>query len=133
MPIDVQTLISVAAYTGGGVAMGLGAIGAAIGEGYTAAQANLAVSRNPEISGDIFKNMLVGQAVAESASIFALVIAILLLFLDAGTPHALKAAALFGAGLCMGFGAVGSGVGSGYPGGQACLGISRQPAVMPRV
>jgi ATP synthase F0 subunit c len=133
MPIDVQTLISVAAYTGGGIAMGLGAIGAAVGEGYTAAQANVAVSRNPEISGDIFKNMLVGQAVAESASIFALVIAILLLFLDPGSPHALKAAALFGAGLSMGFGAVGSGIGSGYPGGQACLGISRQPAVMSRL
>jgi ATP synthase F0 subunit c len=129
MPIDVQTLISVAAYTGGGVAMGLGAIGAAIGEGYTAAQANLAVSRNPGISGDIFKNMLVGQAVAESASIFALVIAILLLFLDVPNPHTLEASSLFGAGMCMGLGAIGSGVGSGYPGGQACLGISRQPAV----
>ena len=65
--------------------MGLGAIGAAIGEGYTAAQANLAVSRNPDASGELFKNMLVGQAVAESASIFALVIAILLLFLDPGS------------------------------------------------
>jgi len=109
--------------------MGLGAIGAAIGEGYTAAQANSAVSRNPKISADIFKNMLVGQAVAESASIFALVIAILLLFLDVATPNLLKAAALFGAGLSMGFGAIGSGIGSGYPGGQACSGIARQPKV----
>jgi F0F1-type ATP synthase membrane subunit c/vacuolar-type H+-ATPase subunit K len=113
--------------------MGLGAVGAAIGEGYTAAQANLAVSRNPRISGDIFKNMLVGQAVAESASIFALVIAILLLFLDTGGAGTLKAAALFSAGLCMGFGAIGSGTGSGLPGGQACLGISRQPATASRL
>ena len=108
--------------------MGLGAIGAAIGEGYTAAQANVAVSRDPENSGEIFKNMLVGQAVAESASIFALVIAILLLFLDVPVPTLLKAAALFGAGISMGFGAIGSGIGSGYPGGQACAGIARQPA-----
>ncbi len=113
--------------------MGLGAIGAAIGEGYTAAQANLAVSRNPKISGDIFKNMLVGQAVAESASIFALVIAILLLFLDAPGATPLKAAALFGSGLSMGFGAIGSGIGSGFPGGQCCLGISRQPAIGSRL
>jgi len=133
MSYDVETIVRVCAFVGGGIAMGLGAVGAAIGEGYTAAQANLAVSRNPKISGDIFKNMLVGQAVAESASIFALVIAILLLFLDVTITNALKAAALFGAGLCMGFGAVGSGVGSGYPGGQACLGISRQPAAASRL
>jgi len=129
MEIDIQTIVRVAAYTGGGLAMGLGAIGAAIGEGYTAAQANLAVSRDPKNSGEIFKNMLVGQAVAESASIFALVIAILLLFLDVPVPTLLKAAALFGAGISMGFGAIGSGIGSGYPGGKACEGIARQPAV----
>ena len=129
MEIDIQTIVSLAAYVGGGLAMGLGAIGAAIGEGYTAAQANLAVSRDPKNSGEIFKNMLVGQAVAESASIFALVIAILLLFLDVPVPTLLKAAALFGAGISMGFGAIGSGIGSGYPGGKACEGIARQPAV----
>ena len=129
MALDVETIVSLAAYVGGGLAMGLGAIGAAIGEGYTAAQANVAVSRDPKNSGEIFKNMLVGQAVAESASIFALVIAILLLFLDVPAPTLLKAAALFGAGISMGFGAIGSGVGSGYPGGKACEGIARQPAV----
>lgn len=133
MDLDVQAWVKVAAFAGGGIAMGLGAVGAAIGEGYTAAQANLAVSRSPNRSGDIFKNMLVGQAVAESASIFALVVAILLLFVDTGNPTMIKAAALLGAGLSMGFGAIGSGVGSGFPGGQACLGISRQPAVTSRL
>jgi F0F1-type ATP synthase membrane subunit c/vacuolar-type H+-ATPase subunit K len=133
MEFDVQTVLRLSAYAGGGIAMGFGAIGAAIGEGYTAAQANLAVSRNPRISGDIFKNMLVGQAVAESASIFALVIAILLLFLDLPGANYLKSAAVFGAGLAMGFGAIGSGIGSGLPGGQCCLGISRQPAAASRL
>ena len=133
MQFDVQTIVKLSAFAGGGIAMGLGAIGAAVGEGYTAAQANLAVSRNPKISGDIFKNMLVGQAVAESASIFALVVAILLLFLDVPSSTQLNAAALFGAGLSMGFGAIGSGIGSGFPGGQCCLGISRQPAIGSRL
>jgi len=127
MEFDINTWVSVAAFTGGGLAMGLGAVGAAIGEGYTAAEANLAVSRAPENSGDIFKNMLVGQAVAESASIFALVIAILLLFLGSPEPTLVRAAALFGAGLSMGFGALGSGIGSGFPGGKTCIGIARQP------
>ena len=80
MEIDIQTIVSVAAYTGGGLAMGLGAIGAAIGEGYTAAQANVAVSRNPKLSGDIFKNMLVGQAVSQSTAIYAMVVSLVLIF-----------------------------------------------------
>jgi ATP synthase F0 subunit c len=131
--LEPATLTNFAAYLGAGVAIGFGAVGAAIGEGYTAAQANVAVSRNPELSGELFKNMLVGQAVAESASIFALVIAVLLLFVDMPGSGIIKAAALCGAGLSMGFGAVGSGLGSGFPGGQACIGIARQPAVSSRL
>lgn len=39
----------------------------------------------------------------------------------------LRAAALLGAGLCMGIGAIGPGVGEGYVGGRACEAIARQP------
>ena len=129
MDIPIQTLVHAAAYTGGAVAMGFGAIGAAIGEGYTAAQANYAVSRNPEISGDIFKMMLVGQAIAESASIFALVVALVLLISEFPSETYVTVAALMGAGLSIGLGAIGSGVGSGLPGGAACIGLARQPAM----
>ena len=83
--MDIQTWVKVAAFLGGGLAMGLGAIGAAIGEGHTAAQANEAIARNPKLSGEIFKSMLMGQAIAESASIFALVVAMLLLFGENGS------------------------------------------------
>jgi len=133
MELASQYIVQVAAYAGGGIAIGFGAVGAAIGEGYTAAEANLAVSRNTGLSGDIFKNMLVGQAVAESASIFALVIAILLLFIDLQNATLVRAAALAGAGVCMGLGAMGSGIGAGLPGGAACGAIARQPAVIPRL
>ena len=126
---DIATIIKLASYIGAGLCIGLGAIGAALGEGYTAGMANEALSQKPEQSGDIMKNMLVGQAVAESAAIFALVIAILLIFMDVPQDNILNAASLLGAGLCMGFGAIGSGIGSGFPGGQACLGLARQPAV----
>jgi ATP synthase F0 subunit c len=122
-----------AAYAGGAIAMGLGAIGAATGEGYTASRASVAIARSSENSGTIIKNMLVGQAISESASIFALVIAILLIFVDLPNPSLVKAAALLGAGLCMGFGAIGSGLGAGLPAGQSCLAIARQPAVAGRI
>jgi F-type H+-transporting ATPase subunit c len=129
MTIDMQTWVNLAALAGGGIAMGLGAIGAAIGEGYTAAEANLAISRNPEHTGTIFKSMLVGQAIAESASIFALVIAMILLFSDFPAHNFIVVAAVFGAGLSMGFGAIGSGIGSGFPAGETCKSMERQPAI----
>ena len=124
MDFDINIWVKIAAYTGGGIAMGFGAIGAAIGEGYTAAQANSAISTNVKHSGSIAKNMLVGQAVAESASIFALVVAILLLFVNVPKPSLLKAASLLAAGISMGFGAIGAGIGSGIPGGNCCLSIA---------
>ena len=133
MEQDIQTWVRLSAYAGAGLAMGFGAIGAAIGEGYTAAQANYAVSRNPEASGDIFKSMLVGQAIAESASIFALVVAMILLFTDFSGSSTIGISVVFSAGVCMGLGAIGSGVGSGFPAGAACIGMSRQPAMSGRL
>lgn len=133
MEFDIQTWTKIAAYTGGGLAIGLGAVGAAIGEGYTAAEANNAVSRNPERAGEIFKTMLVGQAVAESASIFALVVAMILLFSNFESSSIVVACGVLASGLCMGFGAIGSGVGSGFPGGAACAGMSRQPGMSSRL
>ena len=133
MELDIQTWTKVAAFIGGGLAIGFGAIGAAIGEGYTAAQANFAISRNPEHTADIFKNMLVGQAVAESASIFALVIAMILLFTTFHATSVVTTCGVLAAGFCMGFGAIGSGIGSGFPAGAACTGMSRQPAMTARL
>lgn len=128
MAYDIQTWVSVAAFSGGGMAMGFGAMGAAIGEGLTAASANEAIGRNPEQSGDIFKSMLVGQAIAESASIFALVIAMILLFTKFSS-HILMVPVLLGSGLSMGLGAIGAGVGAGFPAAAACKGMARQPSV----
>ena len=97
MEQDIQTWVKLAAYAGGGLSIGLGAIGAAIGEGYTAAQANSAVSRNPALAGDVFKSMLVGQAIAESASIFSLVVAMILLFSNIPATSMVTVSAVFAA------------------------------------
>lgn len=133
MEFDLQVWTKIAAFVGGGAAIGLGAIGAAIGEGYTASQANLAISRNPKMSGEVFKSMLVGQAVAESASIFALIVALVLLFSSFQSETFLTVWALLASGLCIGFGAIGSGVGAGFPAGAACQGMVRQPAMSGRL
>jgi len=133
MMIEIETWVKVAAFAGGGMAMGFGAVGSAIGEGYTAACANSAISRNPDISGDVFKSMLVGQAIAESASIFALVVAMILLFTTFSADTYVMVSVLLASGLSMGLGAMGSGVGSGFPAGAACEGMSRQPGASGRL
>lgn len=128
MAFDVEVVVTGARYLGASLAMGLGAIGAAIGEGYIAGYANTACGSRNEKAGDVIKTMLIGQAVAESTAIFALVVAMLLLFMQY-PPEIIKAVALVGAGICMGFGAIGSGIGSGFPAARACEGMARQPAV----
>ncbi|MBG7617148.1 MAG: ATP synthase F0 subunit C [Chloroflexi bacterium] len=63
-----------------GIAMGMGAIGPGIGIGILGAGAVQAVSRNPEARGVIFTNMLFAVALAEAVAIYALVVAIILIF-----------------------------------------------------
>ena len=46
---------------------------------------------------------------------------------DIDSQAIIKGAALLGAGICMGFGAIGPGVGHGFAAGKACEGISRRP------
>ncbi|PIQ88556.1 MAG: ATP synthase F0 subunit C [Candidatus Omnitrophica bacterium CG11_big_fil_rev_8_21_14_0_20_42_13] len=45
----------------------------------------------------------------------------------------LKAACYLSAGLCMGIGAIGPGVGEGYVGGRACEGVARQPELQGQI
>lgn len=133
MGLDIQTWINAAALLGGGIAIGFGAIGAAIGEGYTAASANFAISQNPRVSSDVIKSMLVGQAIAESSSIFALVVAIILLFTDFGAGSYVTVCGLLGAGLSMGLGAIGSGIGAGLPAAGACMAKAERPELSGRL
>ncbi len=112
--------------------MGLGALGSGWSLGHTATGALRALSRQPARSSEIFRNMLIGQAITETPAIFALVVSFLLYFevgkvLDA--PNSLAQTAIFlGAGLCMGVGTLGSGVGSGVVAHEALDGISKNPS-----
>ena len=63
-----------------GLAIGLGAIGPGVGIGILALGALQAIGRNPEASGQIQTNMFIGIAFAEAIAIYALVIALILLF-----------------------------------------------------
>lgn len=69
-----------AAYIGAGMAM-LGTIGVGIGIGILGYGAVQGIARNPEASGDILTNMILGIAFAEAVAIYCFVVALLLIFL----------------------------------------------------
>jgi len=79
-----SAIIKAGAFIGAGLAMGFGAIGPGIGEGFAAGKACEGVARRPEEAGLLTRTMLIGQAVSESTGIYSLVIALLLLFVFAG-------------------------------------------------
>lgn len=74
--MDIEAARVIAA----GIAMGFGAIGPGIGEGYIGGKALEAMGRNPEAGNTIFMRMFVAMAVTESTGIYSLVIALLVLF-----------------------------------------------------
>ncbi|KMY68895.1 ATP synthase subunit C [Desulfocarbo indianensis] len=78
--ISGADVVRAAALLGAGIAMGLGAIGPGVGEGFAAGKACEAMGRNPGEAGLLTRTMLVGQAVSESTGIYSLVVALLLIF-----------------------------------------------------
>lgn len=60
-------------------AISFGVMMAALSEGYAAAKACEGIARNPQASGLITRTLLIGQAVTESNSIYALVVSLLIL------------------------------------------------------
>ncbi len=63
-----------------GLAIGLGAFGPGIGQGLTMLGALQGIARNPEAAGTIRTNMIIGLALIESLCIYALVVALILLY-----------------------------------------------------
>ncbi len=65
---------------GAALAIGLGAIGPGIGIGILASKALEAIGRNPEAEAKIKTNMILAIAFTEAIAIYALVIALIILF-----------------------------------------------------
>lgn len=74
-----STLIVAASAIAAGLAM-IAGIGPGIGQGYAAGKGAELVSQRPRFQSQIVRTMLVGQAVAQTTGIYALVIALILLF-----------------------------------------------------
>lgn len=74
-----QFFVDGMALLGAGLAM-IAGLGPGIGQGFAAGKAVEAVGRQPEAQGKITSTMLIGQAMAETTGLYALLIAIVLIF-----------------------------------------------------
>ncbi|MCG8485090.1 MAG: ATP synthase F0 subunit C [Clostridia bacterium] len=77
--LNGATIVLAASAIGAGFAM-IAGIGPGIGQGYAAGQGTEAVGMRPKLQSHIVKTMILGQAVAQTTGIYALIIALVLLF-----------------------------------------------------
>lgn len=75
-----RALVLMGCAIGAGLSV-IAGIGPGIGEGYTAGKAIEAISRQPEMKGEITSTMFIGVACAETTGIYGFVTALLLIFL----------------------------------------------------
>ncbi|MEA3417323.1 MAG: ATP synthase F0 subunit C [Thermodesulfobacteriota bacterium] len=85
----------IACVTAAGFGIGIAAFGCGIGQGLGLKGAVEGIARNPEASGKVTVTMLIGLAMIESLTIYALVVSLILIYAH---PQASAIAALFGAG-----------------------------------
>ena len=74
-----RAIVLAASAIGAGLAM-IAGLGPGIGEGYCGGKAVEAVGRQPEASGTITKQMIIGDALAETTGLYSLIIALLLMY-----------------------------------------------------
>ena len=65
-----------------GIGVGIGALGCGIGQGMGTAKACEGIARNPGASGQITTSLIIGLAMIESLTIYALFVAFIIIFLN---------------------------------------------------
>ncbi len=78
--------ISVVSIVTAGLAVAVGSIAPALGEAKALTQAMDAIARQPDAANAISRTLFVGMAMVESTAIYALVIALVLLFANPLLP-----------------------------------------------
>jgi F-type H+-transporting ATPase subunit c len=78
--ITGEQFIKALALLAAGIAMGFGAVGPGIGEGFVGGKACEAIGQRPDEATLITKTMIIGQAISETTGIYALVVSLILIF-----------------------------------------------------
>ncbi len=79
-PVEVVNWVKVSACVAAGICMGLGSIGPSLGQGFVGGKACESIGKKPESAGLITRTMVVALAFVESSAIYALLVALVLMF-----------------------------------------------------
>ena len=79
--MDGVLIAKAAAFIGAAIAMGIGSVGPAIGQGMIGMKACENIGKYPESSGQIRTAMILSMAIVESSAIYALMISAALIYL----------------------------------------------------
>ena len=82
MDANYNTYAQAAAFIGAAIAMGVGSVGPAIGQGMIGKAACDAVGRNPESGSKMRMMMIIAMAIVETSAIYAFVVAMMLILLN---------------------------------------------------
>ena len=77
---EAEKFMELGKFIGAGIAVSVGVLGPGIGIGILGAAAMGAIGRNPEATPQIQTNMILAIAFAEALGIYALIVAVILLF-----------------------------------------------------
>jgi len=78
--MQAHELIRTVTFIASAICMGMGAVGSAIGIGIIGGKDIAGSARNPEAEGGLLKTMLIAMAIASTTAMYALLVALLLLF-----------------------------------------------------
>ncbi|NBV40684.1 ATP synthase F0 subunit C [bacterium] len=80
MDADYGTYAQAAAFIGAAIAMGVGSLGPALGQGMIGKTACESVGKYPENYTKIRMTMIIAMSMVETAAIYALIVSLLLIF-----------------------------------------------------
>ena len=80
--VNMVNLAKAAALLGAAFAMGIGSLSPAYGQGLIGAKACENIGKYPASSDKIFRAMIMAMAIVESSAVYALLIALLLIFFN---------------------------------------------------
>ena len=90
--MDSISLIGMASVITAGLTIAIGAIGPALGEGRSVAQALSSMAQQPDEANRITRTLFVGLAMIESTAIYAFVVSMILLFANPFWDYAISRA-----------------------------------------
>ncbi len=129
---DPRNIILIGAALGAGLSM-IAGIGPGIGQGYAAAKATEAVGKRPKEQSVVLRTMFLGQAVAQTTGIYALIVSMILIYTKLFANEVVTdnlalvlGVSAIGAGFAM-IAGIGPGIGQGFAAGKGAEAVGRSP------